>query len=221
VSLVIIGGLYFKTDIESLYHQFFDDSVDQKVHLDPGTYYVSAKKLNVRMAPKKQGELITTLELGDEVYVYETLKGWARLSEYFNRERSLDPEKQAQWVSANYLTAQKPNYANAPANQAKGNRTSQPIEQKPPSQSVTQSPACVEAQKTLREWDAYVSRNFSQEAIRKKRGAAFIDGTIAGGTARSGNVAAANFKANLEAAMRENSMRRLQILQTMSALGCK
>jgi hypothetical protein len=312
IFLVFILGSHFKTDLLSLYDRFMDKSTAEMVSLPSGKYFVSAKKLNVRIAPSNKGEIVTSLERGNEVYVYESKNGWARVSGFHDGAGYKKSGDIAQWVSASYLDKQRPQLI-SPVIDSSSNYPSEPVgckgakqdlrdwedymrkahdpkklakqikvarrigaggqtdlggisagmaqaeakqrkiqEQKlrddtlqksrlqrelarmgcdervpqnqPPvsaPQSKSQSKTCAEAKKTLRDWDAHIKRNFSSEVLERKRNQVSKNAIAAGGGGFApGNIAKKNFDREMEAVMRENTIKRLEIVKTISSLGC-
>ncbi|MBW1722536.1 MAG: SH3 domain-containing protein [Deltaproteobacteria bacterium] len=67
-------------------------------------YYVSSNKLNVRLAPNKNGKITNTLYKGQKVEVFEIKNGWARISRYYDGRREGVSGKVARWVFAKYLS---------------------------------------------------------------------------------------------------------------------
>lgn len=65
----------------------------------PGTYYVAANELNVRLAPQPGATIMKTLKRNQKVKVLEVKKGWAHISGY---------DDMPLWVAANFLTTHVP-----------------------------------------------------------------------------------------------------------------
>lgn len=65
----------------------------------PGTYYVSADELNVRLAPQTGATIMKTLSRGRKVEVLEVKNGWAHIT---------GSDDAPLWVAARFLTADAP-----------------------------------------------------------------------------------------------------------------
>lgn len=81
----------------------------------PGSYYVTADHLNVRLAPSAQGKLTNKLAHGSRVDVQEVRSGWARISKFYSGYSEGVNGKVARWVSARYLSKNKPQQETANA----------------------------------------------------------------------------------------------------------
>jgi len=68
-----------------------------------GNYYVITEKLNVRLAPHKNGKKTNILYKNQKVQVYEVLNGWARISYYYLSKKEGISYSIARWVSSKYL----------------------------------------------------------------------------------------------------------------------
>lgn len=75
----------------------------------PGSYYVSATRLNVRLSPLSSGKITNLLDRGARVDVLEVKSGWARISKYYDGSIEGVKGKVARWVSARFLSKDKPN----------------------------------------------------------------------------------------------------------------
>lgn len=76
--------------------------------LGPGSYFVTADHLNVRLSPSANGKLTNKLSFGARVDVEEVRSGWARISKYYDGSVEGLNGTVARWVSAKYLSATKP-----------------------------------------------------------------------------------------------------------------
>jgi len=77
-----------------------------------GNYYVSANRLNVRLAPNPKGNVVNVLKRNQEVEVFEVKNGWARVSKYYKDSVKRKRGEVARWVSVKYLSNTK--YVNDP-----------------------------------------------------------------------------------------------------------
>jgi len=75
---------------------------------DIGSYYVTAAKLNVRLAPSKNAKITNKIYRQNRVDVMEVRGGWARISRYYDGEVEGLPGKVARWVTTVYLSKQRP-----------------------------------------------------------------------------------------------------------------
>jgi uncharacterized protein YgiM (DUF1202 family) len=73
-----------------------------------GEYYVTADRLNVRLAPNKTGKITNTLYKREKVEVIEISSGWARISRYYDGSLEGLPDMVARWVFAKYLSSSRP-----------------------------------------------------------------------------------------------------------------
>lgn len=71
--------------------------------LQPGAYIVSANKLNVRLSPRPQAEVLMQLKRGEFVTVYQAAGDWARISEYYDGAQEGFDGMVAHWVSSEFL----------------------------------------------------------------------------------------------------------------------
>ena len=69
--------------------------------ISPGTHYVIAESLNVRIAPNANSDIARKLSNGSKVEVLELKNGWARITKYLELSQT---EKTALWVSSKYLS---------------------------------------------------------------------------------------------------------------------
>ena len=74
----------------------------------PGDYYVTSNKLNVRLAPNKQGKVTNTLYKREKVEVFEVKDSWARISRYYDGGIEGMSGSVARWVFAKYLSSNRP-----------------------------------------------------------------------------------------------------------------
>ena len=63
----------------------------------PNVFYVTDDKLDVRSAPK-DGAVVSQLNRGQKVFVFEKIDGWARVSH---------PDSEPRWVSTLFLSRKK------------------------------------------------------------------------------------------------------------------
>lgn len=73
-----------------------------------GDYYVVANRLSVRLGPSPTATITNTLNRKQKVEVYEVKNGWARVSSYYNGAVEAKSGQVARWVSAKYLSSNKP-----------------------------------------------------------------------------------------------------------------
>ena len=74
----------------------------------PGSYYVTAGTLNVRLAPSPKAKTTNKLYRQQRVDVFELKNGWARVSKFYDgRVESLRGQV-ARWVSAKHLSTNRP-----------------------------------------------------------------------------------------------------------------
>ena len=73
--LLYVGYVQYGDDLDSFLN--LDDAVIQKeaqiVSLPEGTYRVGVDKLNVRIAPNKGGQIVSSLARDQKVFVFETV----------------------------------------------------------------------------------------------------------------------------------------------------
>jgi len=74
----------------------------------PGDYYVTSDKLNIRLAPNKNGKVTNTLYKRQKVEVFEVKDGWARITHYYDGSVEGLSGEVARWVFAEYLSANRP-----------------------------------------------------------------------------------------------------------------
>ena len=72
--------------------------------LEPGAYIVSANKLNVRLSPRPQAQVLMQLKRGESVTVYQAAGDWARISEYYDGAQEGFDGMVAHWVSSEFLS---------------------------------------------------------------------------------------------------------------------
>ena len=103
--LLYVVYVQYGDDVNSFLN--LDDSITQKeaqiISLPEGTYLVGVDKLNVRIAPNKGGQVVSSLTRGQEVFVFETVGEYARVSDYFDGSGYGESGDVAQWVGAAYL----------------------------------------------------------------------------------------------------------------------
>lgn len=74
----------------------------------PGSYFVTASTLNVRLAPNANGKVTNRLYRQNRVDVLELRNGWARISKYYDGRVEGLSRKVARWVAANHLSSRRP-----------------------------------------------------------------------------------------------------------------
>jgi uncharacterized protein YgiM (DUF1202 family) len=74
----------------------------------PGDYYVTSGKLNVRLAPNKNGKITNTLYKRQKLEVFEVKDGWARISRFYDGGVEGVSGDIARWVFAKYLSTNRP-----------------------------------------------------------------------------------------------------------------
>ncbi len=75
---------------------------------NPGYYYVSSERLNVRLAANKTGRITNTLDKRQKVKVFEIRNGWARISSYYEGWSEGVSGDVARWVFAKNLSSNRP-----------------------------------------------------------------------------------------------------------------
>ena len=75
---------------------------DEAVRL--ATAYVTADRLNVRLAPSLDAEITNVLLRGQKVDVLEVQGGWSRITRYDDEFAAGDSGKVARWVASAYLS---------------------------------------------------------------------------------------------------------------------
>ncbi len=78
-------------------------------NLKPGSYYVSADRLSVRLGPDLNAKITNTLDKQQKVQVFEASNGWARISKYYDGSSENQKGKVARWVSSQYVSVNMPN----------------------------------------------------------------------------------------------------------------
>ena len=73
-----------------------------------GVAYVTADRLNVRLAPSLSGKITNALDRGQKVDVLEVQGGWARISQYYDGFVEGASVEVARWVAVAYLSQTKP-----------------------------------------------------------------------------------------------------------------
>ncbi len=74
----------------------------------PGSYYVTADKLNVRLSPSAESTITNKIYRQQKVDVKEVKNDWARISDYYNGVAEGVQGLVARWVSAQHLSLQRP-----------------------------------------------------------------------------------------------------------------
>ena len=69
-----------------------------------GAAYVTADRLNVRLAPSPSGKITNVLDRGQKVDVLEVQGEWARISRYYDGSIEGVSGGVARWVSTRYLS---------------------------------------------------------------------------------------------------------------------
>ena len=80
-----------------------------------GSHYVTARTLNVRLAPAANAKITNRLYRQNRVEVFEVRDGWARISRYYNGRVEGISGNVARWVAANHLATQRPDDLKHPA----------------------------------------------------------------------------------------------------------
>ena len=83
-------------------------SDNDKQGLRTGIAYVTANRLNVRLAPDPSGKITIVLDLGEKVNVLEVQGDWARISHYYDGSTEGLSGGVARWVAAEYLSDSRP-----------------------------------------------------------------------------------------------------------------
>ncbi|RMH83377.1 SH3 domain-containing protein [Pseudomonas sp. AOB-7] len=89
----------------------------------PGNYFASADSLKELLAPAANAAVTNTIYKGQSVEVFEVKNGWARVSKYYDGAIEGTSGQVARWVSAQYLSDEKP----TPASVAVDNKLEQAI----------------------------------------------------------------------------------------------
>ena len=106
VSLIAIGWFYLQSDSQQESTSSFGaDPI--KIEIGSGEHFVTASKLNVRLAPNNDGKITNVLDRGQRVEVFETKGNWARISEYYDGEVEQLSGEVARWVYGKYLSTKK------------------------------------------------------------------------------------------------------------------
>lgn len=69
-----------------------------------GAAYVTADRLNVRIAPSLDAEVTGVLYGGQRVEVLEVQEGWSRISRYYDEGTGAGSVRVARWVASAYLS---------------------------------------------------------------------------------------------------------------------
>lgn len=106
VSLIAIGWFYLQSDSQQ--ESTSSSGADPiKIEIGSGEHFVTASKLNVRLAPNNDGKITNVLDRGQRVEVFETKGNWARISEYYDGEVEQLSGEVARWVYGKYLSTEK------------------------------------------------------------------------------------------------------------------
>ena len=108
--LVLIGSVGAESETSAGPSSQPGQKLRQASH-DPSsstTLYASASALNVRLAPRADGELTNRIYRQSSVQVYEHRDGWARISKYYDGDVEGLSGQVARWVSASYLSKKRP-----------------------------------------------------------------------------------------------------------------
>lgn len=92
----------------AIFIALFTISIAHAGATSPGDYYVTANKLNVRLAPNKSGKVTDTLYKRQKIEVLEVKDGWARISRYYDGAVEGLSGDVARWVFAKYLSTNRP-----------------------------------------------------------------------------------------------------------------
>lgn len=92
----------------AIFLAIFAASVAHAGAISPGNYYVTSGKLDVRLAPNKNGKITNTLYKRQKLEVFEVKNGWARISRYYDGGVEGLSGKVARWVLAKYLSTNRP-----------------------------------------------------------------------------------------------------------------
>jgi uncharacterized protein YgiM (DUF1202 family) len=86
LTIILIGFISYqnKNTIYSSFEKIYKKVYEQFIGIPQGRYSVVAETLNVRIRPDISGEVLTSLNKTDEVFVYESSKNWARISDFFD-----------------------------------------------------------------------------------------------------------------------------------------
>lgn|GEM_PF-1043596 len=79
-----------------------------KINIKPGFYFVISDKLNVRLAPNKNGAVTNTLYKRQKIEIFEIKGNWARISKFYDGSSEGVEGKVARWVYAKYLSTTQP-----------------------------------------------------------------------------------------------------------------
>lgn len=113
-NLIITKGSSIITKVSSIastatvannssFEKIYNKVYEQFIGIPQGRYSVVADTLNVRIRPDISGKVLTSLNKKDEVFVYESSKNWARISDFFDGASYGEKKPIAQWVSSRYL----------------------------------------------------------------------------------------------------------------------
>jgi hypothetical protein len=75
---------------------------------EPGSYYVTASTLNVRLAPNANAKITNRIYRQSRVDVLEFSNSWARISRYYDGQVEGLSGEVARWVAASHLSEQRP-----------------------------------------------------------------------------------------------------------------
>ena len=107
VVLIAVGWFYLQSDTQQE-SAGSSSQESRKIEIGVGEHFVTASKLNVRLAPNKDGKLTNVLDKGQKVEVFETKGNWARISDYYDGEVEQLSGEVARWVYGKYLSTEKP-----------------------------------------------------------------------------------------------------------------
>jgi hypothetical protein len=82
--------------------------------ISPGSYYVTADSLNVRLAPYSKAKITNKLYRQQKLNVFEVKGKWARISKYYSGVKERVSGEVARWVSVKYLSNSFPKDKNQP-----------------------------------------------------------------------------------------------------------
>ena len=80
----------------------------------PGSYYVTAPAVEVRLGPDRQSKATNRLYRQNRVDVVEIRNGWARISKYYDGRAEGVPGNVARWVLTQHLSAERPSDLSQP-----------------------------------------------------------------------------------------------------------
>ena len=80
----------------------------------PGSYYVTAPAVEVRLGPDRQAKVTNRLYRQNRVDVVEIRNGWARISKYYDGRVEGVSGNVARWVLTQHLSAERPSDLSQP-----------------------------------------------------------------------------------------------------------